>query len=122
MALAPQLFGKQAGPSLIGLGLSVVLAAHVWSSVPIAAAIMLIGYGATVSSLGRIGNQELLGLLNLTVYATLGCLTVAAQTHTALNGSTGRVGFLLAVDHVLAVALLAVLVRTVVRNVSSLPT
>lgn len=104
------------GPAMIVAGLVVVFAALAWPGVPIAAAIMLIGYGAMVSVLARPARQELLGVLSLTVYASLGCLAVAAQTHAAVNGPTGRFGVFILADHLAAALLLALLVRMVLRR------
>ncbi len=106
------------GPAMIVAGLAVVFAAMAWPGIPIAAAIMLIGYGAMVAVLARPVRQELLGVLSLAVYASLGCLAVAAQTHAAVNGSTGRVGVFVLADHFAAATLLALLVRMVLRRSS----
>jgi len=100
------------GPALIAAGMAVVLTALLWPGVPIAAAVLLIGYGALLTVFARPGRQELLGLVNLAVYASLGCLAVAAQTHAGINGPMGRVGNLQLADHLVATVLLALLIKT----------
>ncbi|MCA9230483.1 MAG: hypothetical protein KDA57_07520 [Planctomycetales bacterium] len=107
------------GPALIAAGLVVVFAALVWPGVPIAGAILLVGCGATLTLGTRRARQEWLLLANLAVYASLGCLAVAAQTQGALNGPTGQVSGLLLCDHLLALLLFAVLLRWVVRQLVS---
>ena len=107
---------SQRGPALIAAGLSILLAAHVWPGVPIVSAIMLVGCGATVTVLARSQRQDVSGSLSLAVYAALGCFASAAQTHAALMGPAGRLGAVQLLDLLLAVALLALLVRIVVRR------
>jgi hypothetical protein len=68
----------------------------------------------------RSGRQELLGLLNLAVYISLGCLAVAAQTHAALAGPTNQVGNLVLLDHGVAAALLTLMVRTAIRRLKQI--
>lgn len=99
------------------MGLAVVLLAHLNPMVPVAAAMMLIGWGTT-QILGE-GNRrsQLLLAVNLMVYAALGCFAIAAQTHSALNGSASRVSLLLWADHVAAILLLAATAKWVVGHV-----
>ncbi len=106
-----QEFSKN-GPALIAAGMMVVLTAILWPGVPIASAVMLIGYGAMLTVFARSGRQELLGLMSLAVYASLGCLAVAAQTHAA----TGHLGYVLMADHLLATAMLALLIKTALQR------
>jgi len=104
------------GPTLIVTGMAVVLLAMLWPGVPIAAAVMLIGSGAMATIFARPGRQELLGLIGLAVYASLGCLAVAAQTHDGLNGPAERVGSMVLIDHALAAVLLALMIRATIRR------
>jgi len=92
----------------------VVLTAILWPGVPIAAAVMLIGYGAMLTLFARPGRQEGLALISLAIYTSLGCLAVAAQTHAA----AGDLGTLLLADHLLATALLALLIRAALQRLS----
>lgn len=66
------------GPLLIGVGLAVVLAAQLAVAIPIAAAIALIGLGATLT-LSRLHHNELLLALNLAMYASLVAVAIPAQ-------------------------------------------
>jgi len=109
---------SKSGPALIAAGMLVVLTALLWPGVPIASAIMSIGYGAMLTVFARPSRQDLLGLVSLAVYASLGCLAVAAQTHTGINGPTGQVGYLHLTDHLLAMAMLALLIRMVLQRLS----
>jgi hypothetical protein len=114
-------FAQQSrGPLLICAGLAIVLLAQVWPAVPIAAAIVLIGWGATLSLCAR-SNCGALSVMSLFVYASLGCYTIAAQVHAAANGPQGGVGALLVVDHLLAVALFVTLARYVMTEILSPP-
>ena len=108
---------RQRAPALIFCGLAVVLWSQVWPVVPIASAVVLIGWGATLAVLNRAGRQEWLALTNLAVYLSLTCLTVVAQTNAALTGPAGRVETLVLIDHLAAVALLVIVTRGVLRQV-----
>jgi hypothetical protein len=74
------------GPLLIGVGLAVVLASQLWPAIPLAAAIGLIGLGATLT-LNR-QNNALLSVLNSVVYASLVALAIIAQVNLHNNLST----------------------------------
>jgi hypothetical protein len=108
LALEP----KKRGAALIGVGLAVVVVAQLIAGVPIAAAIVLIGWGALLS----IASGPM-ALLNLPVYGCLGSFAIASQTHAALGG---RLSLLLLVDHALAMVLLVGLTIHTVRRL--LPT
>ncbi len=109
------------GPAFIGVGLVVVLLAYLYPVVPVAAAMMLIGWGAT-QILGAGNNRsQLLLAVNLAVYAALGCFVIAAQSHSALHGPASRVRLLLWADHLAAILLLAAMAKWVIRHVD-LPT
>jgi hypothetical protein len=110
---------KKRGALLIGVGLAVVAVAQWQAGVPIAAAIVLIGWGAllSIASGPRSGS---LGLLNLPVYGCLGSFAIASQTHAALNSDVGQLSLLLLVDHTLAMVLIVGLTIHTVRGL--LPT
>ncbi len=106
---------QKRGVLLIGVGLIIVAAAQWQTGVPIAAAIVLIGWGAllSIASGPRTGS---LGLLNLPVYGCLGSFAIASQTHAALNGDVGQLSLLLLVDHTLAMVLIVGLTIHTVRH------
>ena len=83
------------GLMLIGLGLGIVLATQIFPAIPVAAAMMLIGWGATQILATGNGRSQLLLFANLVIYATLGCFAIAAQSHTAMQGSAGQISLLL---------------------------
>jgi hypothetical protein len=66
------------GPTLLGIGLTVVLAAQLFAGIPIAAAIALIGWGSMLALRER-GMHELVLILNFTMYAAVVTLDIAAQ-------------------------------------------
>lgn len=66
------------GPLLIAGGLTVVLVAQLWPMIPVAAAISLIGLGATVT-LARRPQSEPVLVVNIVVYGALTLLAVGAQ-------------------------------------------
>lgn len=106
---------EKRGAALIGAGLIIVAMAHWMGGAPIAAAIVLIGWGALLSVLSR-PRSELLGLMNLPVYGILVSIAIASQTHAALHSDAGQVGLLLLVDHTLAMVLLVGLTLHTVRR------
>jgi hypothetical protein len=69
---------SERGPLFIGIGLAIVLLAHLWPAIPIAAAIGLVGLGAT-QTLSAGARHELLLPLNGLMYVALVALAVAAQ-------------------------------------------
>lgn len=77
------LIAQQHGPSLIGIGLAVVLAAQAFPVIPIAAAIAFIGLGAT-QALSLRHQRELL-LMNALIYIPLVLLAVTAQWDARLD-------------------------------------
>jgi hypothetical protein len=91
------------GAALIGVGLTVVVAAHLVAGVPIAAATVLIGWGTLLTVASRPHGGPL-AMLNLPVYGCLGSFAIASQTHAALGSNVGRLPLL--VDHALALVLL----------------
>ena len=62
----------------MGAGLAVVLAAQLWVTIPIAAAIALIGLGATCTLIAN-RHGGLLLALNYAVYVSLVALALAAE-------------------------------------------
>lgn len=94
------------GAALIGVGLAIVVLAQWQAGVPIAAAIVLIGWGALLSIASR-PHSGVLALLNLPVYGILGSLAIASQTHAALESEAGQVPLPLLMDHAMAIVLLA---------------
>jgi hypothetical protein len=102
------------GAALIGVGLAVVVAAQFKAGVPIAAAIVLIGWGTLISIASRPRSGGL-ALLNLPVYGCLGSFAIASQTHVALGSDVGRLSLLLPVDHALAMVMLVGLTIHTVR-------
>ena len=93
------------GAALIGVGLIVVVAAHLVAGVPIAAATVLIGWGALLTVATRPHGGQL-AMLNLPVYGCLGSFAIASQTLAALGSDVGRLSLPLLVDHALALVLL----------------
>jgi hypothetical protein len=66
------------GPTFIGTGLAVVLAAHVFAGVPIAAAIALIAWGSMLTLKAR-QQHEVLIALNLATYLSIVALAMLAE-------------------------------------------
>lgn len=72
------------GPVLIGAGLALVLASQLAPAIPLAAAIALVGLGAT-SALVRHRQSELLVAINFAVYGALVALAISAQMNLGNN-------------------------------------
>jgi len=93
----------QLGPSMVGAGLAIVLVAQLVPGIPIASAILLIGWGAagwlTTTRSAASGLPWV--VVNSMVYLMLGNLTLAAQLHAASKYES----LLLRVDLLLAVLL-----------------
>lgn len=85
------------GQLAIGVGLAVVLAAQLWSGIPLAAAIALIGFGATLTLIEQ-RQHSLLLALNLALYGLIALLAIGAQFDIHLS-------ILTSLDAVLAVFL-----------------
>jgi hypothetical protein len=73
------------GPLLIGVGLAIVLAAPLWPAIPLAAAIALIGLGATLTLKQSRHHNELLLALNFAIYASITAVAIAAQMDLRTN-------------------------------------
>ncbi|MDZ4658184.1 MAG: hypothetical protein SH868_11460 [Bythopirellula sp.] len=72
------------GPILIGIGLTTVLAAQAWATIPLAAAMAVIGLGATFT-LRKRQQHELVIQFNLLIYAAIVSFTIGAQFHAHAN-------------------------------------
>jgi hypothetical protein len=66
------------GPTLVGVGLAVVLASQLFAGIPIAAAMALIGLGSMLTLRER-HMHELVLVLNFAMYAGIVALAIAAQ-------------------------------------------
>lgn len=66
------------GPTLIGVGLAVVLASHLFSGVPIAAAMALIAWGSMLTLRERHMHEVVL-VLNFAMYAGIVALAIATE-------------------------------------------
>ncbi len=110
----------QRGDVLIGVGMLIVFAAQFWASLPVVTAIALVGRGAvqTLRSLPRTSRQDSLILLNLSVYGTLVCLAIVAQSNAVLQTSTTRASLGMLLDHAAAIVLLVGLICSVYYRLS----
>lgn len=72
------------GPILIGIGLTTVLAAQIWTTIPLASAMAVIGLGATFTLRER-QQHELVLQFNLLVYAAIVSFTIGAQFYPRAN-------------------------------------
>jgi len=86
--------------------------------IPIAAAMALIGWGATLSLLDNrnADKREILATLNLVVYVLLVGLAMGAQTHAAQASIGGRLHWFVWADHLLAAGLLVSLTWLALRR------
>jgi len=110
---------QQRGLLLIGFGLCALLAAQLFPVIPVAAAMMLIGCGATqLLASGTLRSLPLLAI-HLMVYTTLIGLAIAAQSHTASSGPARSISWMLWADHGVAVLLLLVTIKWLMERISS---
>jgi len=101
------------GPTLIGAGLFLLLAAELWPAIPVASAAMLIALGATGVLMARAASRESgrwLIVVHLAIYAALYSLFVAALVDRSLRVA-GQVAWTTAADLVIATCLLTLVVR-----------
>lgn len=108
------------GPLLIGTGLFIILAAQLWPGIPIAAAIALIGCGATCvmqngATGGRARHQRWRLCVSLLVYGVLVGLAIGAELDL-------RIDVLFVADALLAVMLLLGAVHGVFQRTDSAST
>ena len=110
----------QRGPALIGLGLLVIVAAPLWTALPVVTAIALIGRGAvlTLQSSPRTTRQDSLIVVNLAVYSTLVGLAIVAQSNAVLHVATEPVSLAMLLDHASAIVVLAGLLYRVFTQLS----
>lgn len=110
---------SQRGHALIALGVFIILAAQLWSSLPVVAAIALIGRGAvlTLQQQPRTSRQDSLVVISLSIYGTLVCLAIVAQSNAVLQHAS-RVSLLMLLDHALAIVLSLGLVCSVFTRLS----
>jgi hypothetical protein len=94
------------GVWLLLIGVAIVLAAQLWSAVPMAGAVALIAWGTALSVANRCG----LLLLAAAVYAPLGIIAVMAQVDLAMRASLAW-GLVAGLDAAAAIVLLASLAR-----------
>lgn len=108
------------GPALISCGLIVILAGQFWSFLPIVTAIALIGRGAiiTLQAPPRTSRQDSLVVLNLSVYGTLVCLAIAAQSNAVLQATATRVNLGMLLDHSVAIVILLGLICRIFYRIS----
>ena len=112
--------GWQQGNLLIGLGLALIVAAQFWTALPVVTAIALIGRGAllTLQSRPRSARQDTLAVVNLSVYSTLVCLAIVAQSNAVLQDSLASISLGMLLDHAVAIVLLLGLVCRVFLRLS----
>jgi len=110
----------QRGYATIGLGVLLIVAAQFWTVLPVVTAIAMIGRGAilTLQSRPRTSRQDSLVVLNLTVYGTLVCLAIVAQSNTVLQASNARVSLGMLLDHATAIVLVTGLIFGVFYRLS----
>jgi len=113
----PALLG---GPALLGSGLLIVVLAQFWPGWPVVTGIALVGWGALVAlnASPRSRRQDSLSMVNLTVYSSLGCLAIVAQSHAVLRQGADSVSPAMLFDHAAAIVLMLGLAAHVVRRLS----
>jgi len=110
----------QQGNLLIGLGLALILAAQFWAVLPVVTAIALIGRGAILmlQSGPRSARQDSLAVVHLSVYGTLVCLAIVAQSNAVLQDSLASAQLGMLLDHAAAIVILLGLVCRVFQRLS----
>jgi hypothetical protein len=85
---------------LIGVGLAIVLAQLIWTTMPIATAVSLIALGATMTTMriGRITSSPWIVAVHLFVYACLYLFLVGATCDLASRGSYAGLALVQLVD------------------------
>ncbi len=111
---------SQRGHLLIGVGMTLILAAQFWTYIPVVAAIALVGRGAvqTLQSRPRTNRQDSLIVLNLSIYSMLVCVAIVAQSNAVMQDAATRVSLSMLLDHAAAIVLLLGLVCGVFLRLS----
>ncbi|MEO2048976.1 MAG: hypothetical protein ABGX16_20660 [Pirellulales bacterium] len=124
------------GPFWIALGMLWIGVAQFHIALPIATAVAVIGYGATLSTMALKPRKQLgqggwrkdsrfhgsrvlegmVPLINLSVYVALVGLTIASQWNLALQSPARMHGLPLVMDHGLAMLLMLFLTRMIVNR------
>jgi hypothetical protein len=94
-------------PTCLLVAVGVVIAAQLWSGVPLAAACALAGWGTALA----VGRRRGLLLATVVLYAPLCVWAVAAEVDLALRSPSLAWGLLVALDGAVAAALTFSLVR-----------
>ena len=117
--IPPQYFWQRADV-LIGAGLLIIFAAQFWADLPLVTAIALVGRGAIqiLRSRPRTDRQDSLLVINLSVYGSLICLAIVAQSNAVLQTSSAQVSLGMLLDHAAAIVLLVGLVCSVFARLS----
>lgn len=108
------------GPMLIGLGLALIGLAPFWPASPQVTAIALVAWGAlsTLHARPRTSSQDALTMVNLTIYCSLVCLAIVAQSHAVMKQGVESVSAAMIFDHAAAIVLLLGLAGNVVQRLS----
>jgi hypothetical protein len=109
MATAPLHSARDAriGVQLLLAGVAIVIAAQVWSSVPIAGAVALVAWGTSLT----VSRQAGLLLAAAVVYAPLGVIAVMSQVDLAMRAESLAWAMIAGLDAAAAIVLLGSLAR-----------
>ncbi|MCG8451052.1 MAG: hypothetical protein MI725_15905 [Pirellulales bacterium] len=108
------------GPVLICAGLLLVVLAQFWSGCPVVTAMAVVAWGAmrTLHAEPRTHRQDLLSIVNLTIYSSLVCLAIVAQSYAVMQRSSELVSLAMLLDHAAAIVLVLGLAAHVTRRLS----
>jgi hypothetical protein len=111
------------GPTLIAIGLALLIAAAMWPVAPATTGFSLVTLGATGALINRLRASRVLPTAmaaHLLVYVSLYLLFVGAVTHAAMNGPRDGLSFLQGLDFGVSAGLMAMAARvglaTLVRS------
>lgn len=105
---------------MIAVGLLLVVLAQFWLRVPVVAALALVGWGAvlTLHQRPRTSRQDSLSIVHLTIYSSLICLAIVAQSNCVLQESGNRIHPTMLIDHAAAIVMLIGLAAHVAGRIS----
>ena len=111
---------RQCGPLLICSGLFIIVLTHFWLDWPVVSGIALVGWGAlrTLHSGSRSAGQDALSMVNLTIYSSLVCLAIVAQSQVVLKQGAEKASTIMLFDHAAAIMLILGLASHVARRLS----
>jgi hypothetical protein len=113
--------GSKHSPTMIAVGLIILVAKSYWSAMPVMSGMALITLGATLAVASRFRCSPALPALiaaHFLLYSMLYLLFIGAVLHAAFAKSNGGLGFLQALDLAVSILPMATAIRISIRCIA----